>query len=80
MGSASTPVAIEPPTLLSLVLATVLLAVFAQSGVVDPSRLLHQDRPALANVNGMLVLFALFLASAQVISRLTPDAGCRPSP
>jgi hypothetical protein len=71
----TTPVAIEPPTLLSLVLASVLLAVFAQSGVVDPSRLLHQDRPALANVNGMLVLFALFLANAQVISRLTPDTG-----
>jgi hypothetical protein len=69
------PVVIDPPTLFSLVLASVLLAVFARSGVVDPSRLLHQDRSALANVNGMLVLFALFLANAQVISRLTPDAG-----
>jgi len=71
----TTPVVIDPPTLFSLVLASVLLAVFARSGVVDPSRLLHQDRSALANLNGMLVLFALFLANAQVISRLTPDAG-----
>jgi hypothetical protein len=71
----TTPVVIDPPTLFSLVLASVLLAVFARSGVVDPSRLLHQDRSAVANVNGMLVLFALFLANAQVISRLTPDAG-----
>lgn len=71
----TTPVAIEPPTLFSLVLASVLLAVFAQSGVVDPARLLHADRSTLANLNGVLVLCTLFLANAQVISRLTPESG-----
>lgn len=71
----TTPVAIEPPTLFSLVLASVLTAVFVQSGVVDPSRLLHADRSPLANVNGLLAMLALFLANAQVISRLTPDSG-----
>ena len=71
----TTPVAIQPPTLFSLVLASVLLAVFTQSGVVDTSRLMHADRPAWANVNGLLVLLALFLANAQVMSRLTPEAG-----
>lgn len=69
------PIAIQPPTLFSLVLASVLLAVFTQSGVVDPSRLLHADRQAWANVNGLLVLLTLFLANAQVIARLTPEAG-----
>jgi hypothetical protein len=71
----TSPVAIVPPTLFSLVLGTVLLAVFTQSGVVDVSALVHTSRPAWANVNGLLVLITLFIASAQVISRLTPDAG-----
>ena len=71
----TTPVAILPPTLFSLVLASVLLAVFTQSGAVDMSKLMHADRPAWANVNGLLVLLTLFLANAQVISRLTPEAG-----
>jgi hypothetical protein len=71
----TTPVVIAPPTLFSLVLASVLLAIFTQSGVVDPSRLLHADRPAWANLNGLLVLLTLFLANAQAISRLTPDFG-----
>jgi hypothetical protein len=71
----TTPAAIEPPTLFALVLATLLLAVFAQSGVVDAARLLHAERSPMANVNGLLVLVTLFLANAQVISRLTPDSG-----
>lgn len=71
----TTPVVIRQPTLFSLVLASVLLAVFTQSGVVEPSRLMYGDRPAWANVNGLLVLVTLFLANAQVISRLTPEAG-----
>lgn len=71
----TTPVAIVPPTLFSLVLGTILLAVFVQSGVVDLAALVHPARPALANVNGVLALIALFVAGAQVISRLTPEAG-----
>lgn len=71
----TSPIAIVPPTLFSLVLGTVLLAVFAQSGVVDVAALVHANRPAWANLNGLLVLITLFAAGAQVISRLTPDAG-----
>ena len=71
----TSPVAIVPPTLFSLVLASVLVAVFVQSGVVDVSALVHAHRPAWAKINGMLVLLTLFVANAQVISRLTPDAG-----
>ncbi len=69
------PVAIEPPALFSLVLASMLMAVFAQSGVLAADRLINGGRLALANLNGLLVLLALFVANAQVISRLTPDAG-----
>ena len=71
----TTPLAIVPQTLFSLVLASLVTAVFVQSGTVDPSRLLGPERPALANINGVLALAALFLANAQVISRLTPDSG-----
>ena len=71
----TTPVAIVPPTLFSLVLASIVLTVFVQSGTFDPSRLLRGDRSAWANTNGLLALVALFLANAQVISRLTPDSG-----
>jgi hypothetical protein len=69
------PIAIVPPTLFSLVLATILTAVFVQSGTLDPSRLVGAGRSAWANTNGLLALGALFLANAQVISRLTPDSG-----
>ena len=69
------PIVIAAPTAFSLVLATILMAVFVQSGALDPARLLHSGRPALANFNGLLALVALFLANAQVISRLTPDSG-----
>lgn len=71
----TSPIAIVPPTLFSLVLGSVLLAVFVQGGVVDLSALVHANRPAWANLNGLLVVITLFAASAQVISRLTPDAG-----
>ena len=71
----TTPLVIAPPTLFSLVLASVLLAVFAQSGVVDTARLVNAERSPWANLNGLFVLIALFLANAQVLSRLTPETG-----
>jgi hypothetical protein len=71
----TTPVAIAPPTVFSLVLASVVMAVFVQSGALDPSRLVEANRPPLANLNGLLALLALFIAHAQIISRLTPDTG-----
>lgn len=71
----TTPVAIAPPTLFSLVLASVLTAVFVQSGTVDPARLVHASRPAWANLNGLIAMLTMFIANAQVISRLTPEVG-----
>lgn len=71
----TSPAAVVPPSLFSLVLASVLFGVFVQSGVVNVARLVGGERPAWANVNGGLALLALFLASAQIISRLTPEAG-----
>ncbi|MDH4065336.1 MAG: hypothetical protein OEW19_13130, partial [Acidobacteriota bacterium] len=37
----STVVSIEPPTLFSLVVASIVLGLFVQTGTLDPARLLH---------------------------------------
>lgn len=64
-----------PPTLVSLVLATLLLGVLVRSGALAPERLVHERRGALANLSGTVVLLAWFAASAQVFTALTPEAG-----
>jgi hypothetical protein len=70
-----TNIALVPPSLFSLVLATMLIVALVRSGALDPSRLLHGSRSILGNANGMVVLAALFVASAQVLSLLTPRSG-----
>jgi hypothetical protein len=71
----TSPVAIEPPTLFSLVLASLVLGVLVQTGTLDPVRLMHSGRSPLANVNGLVVLVTAFLATAQVLSMMTPASG-----
>lgn len=70
-----TSVALVPPSLFSLVLATMLVVALVRSGALDPLRLLHGSRSPLANANGVVVLVALFAASAQVLAMLTPRSG-----
>jgi hypothetical protein len=70
-----TPVAFVPPSPFALVLGVLLLAALVQSGTLAPSRLVDGRRSALANLNGAVVLAALFLAGAQVCSLLIPPAG-----
>jgi hypothetical protein len=70
-----TPVAFVPPTPFALVLGVLLLAALVQSGTLAPSRLVDGRRSPLANVNGAVVLLALFLAGAQVCALLIPPAG-----
>lgn len=64
-----------PPSLLSLVLALLIVAVLARSGALAPDQLLHGSRSNLANCNGLVVLLTLFGASAQVLHMLTPRSG-----
>lgn len=66
---------VVPPSLGSLVAGMALFALLVRSGAVDPHRLLHQARPALANLNGLTVLLTAFLASAQMITMLVPESG-----
>jgi len=69
------PFTVAPPPLLALVLAVLLAGVLVQSGALDPLRLMNASRSPLANGNGMVLLGTLLVASAQVFSLLTPEAG-----
>ncbi len=68
-------VALAPPSLFSLVLATMLLAALVRGGALAPDRLLHGARPILANANGAVVLATLFAAASQLLGLLTPQSG-----
>jgi hypothetical protein len=68
-------IALVPPSLFSLVLATMLMAALVRSGALAPERLLNGGRRPIANANGAVVLFALFVATAQVLAMLTPRSG-----
>ena len=68
-------VIVTPPSLASLVAGMVLFALLVRSGALDPNRLLHSARSALANLNGMSVLLTSFAASAQLITMLVPESG-----
>lgn len=67
--------ALIPPSLFSLILAVLLVGVLIKSGALMPERLLSARRGVIANLNGALVLAALFTASAQSFSLVTPDVG-----
>lgn len=68
-------VTMVPPSLGSLVVAMGLVGLFVRSGALVPERLLNPSRPALANINGLTVLLALFAASAQVVTLVVPSSG-----
>jgi hypothetical protein len=64
-----------PPSLVALVLATMLMSALVRSGALAPERLMHQQRTALENLSGLAVILTLFGASAQVFNLVTPDSG-----
>jgi hypothetical protein len=68
-------IAFVPAPLFALVLAVLLLGALVRSGALAPDRLAHSSRPALANVNGAMVMLTLFAASAQVFHLVTPESG-----
>ena len=67
--------ALVPPSLMALLLATLLLAALVRSGTLAPGRLVNDRRVAIENASGAVVLVALLAASAQVFSLLTPSGG-----
>ena len=65
----------DPPSVFALVLGLLLIRVMVQSGALAPERLLANSRSPAANLNGLAVLLALWLASAQVLAVLIPESG-----
>lgn len=63
------------PPLVTLVLAVMLLALFARGGAVEVGRWLSSEKSAGENVSHALTLGALFFASAQSFNSVLPDAG-----
>jgi len=68
-------VALLPPPLFALVLSVLLLGLLVRCGALAPDRLMHASRSMLANLNGLVVVLAAFLASAQAFNAATPDSG-----
>lgn len=68
-------VALVPPSLWALVLALLLLGLLVRCGAFAPDRLIHGGRTALANLNGLIVTLALFLATTQAVGLVTPESG-----
>jgi hypothetical protein len=66
---------LAPPSVFALVLGLLVIRVIVQSGTLAPHRLLAATRSPLANVNGSIVMLALWLASAQVVAVLIPESG-----
>jgi hypothetical protein len=64
-----------PPSLMALVLALLLLGALVRTGVLLPEVFMRPDRPALANVSGLIVVVTLFAAAAQVFNTTTPESG-----
>jgi hypothetical protein len=68
-------VRLVPPPLIALVLAMLLVAALVRSGALAPDRLMNAGRAPLENASGVLVLIAVFAASAQIFNLLTPELG-----
>lgn len=62
-----------PPSLVALMLALFLLALFARSRLVDVSDWLGEERPPLENASNALTLATLFGATVQVFNAVTPE-------
>lgn len=63
------------PSLASLIAMLLLMMVLVQSRVIEPWLLISERRTALENLNGAVLLASLAMASAQVVTAVTPEAG-----
>jgi hypothetical protein len=63
------------PPLVTLILAVMLVALFARGRAIELGRWLSADNATTVNVSHALTLVALFFASAQAFNSVLPDAG-----
>jgi hypothetical protein len=68
-------VSVVPPTLGSLVAGVSVVALLIRSGALAPQRLMNGTRSALANLNGVSVLLAVFAATSELLTALVPESG-----
>jgi hypothetical protein len=64
-----------PPPLVTLVLAVLLLSLFVRAGAIDLQRWLSLEQPLFTNIAHLLILVALFFASAQAFNSVLPESG-----
>jgi hypothetical protein len=64
-----------PPSLVTLVLAALLMSLFVRGGLIRPGAWVTGDQPLLANASHVLTLLALFAASAQAFNSVLPEQG-----
>ena len=64
-----------PPSLMALVLGTLLVGAVVRGRGVEPQFLLSAGRTPLENISGGIVLITLLAASAQIFNLVTPERG-----
>ena len=65
----------QPPPLFTLVLALLLVGTLVRCRAFAPEHLMNQSRSTPEQLNGVVILLAVFVASAQAFSLVTPDTG-----
>ena len=68
-------VRLVPPSIVALMLGMGLLGTLLRAGALAPDRLMNANRTGLENLSGLVVIGALFAASAQMFNLLTPERG-----
>src|SRR5258705_10479070 len=64
-----------PPSLITLVLAVLLLLLFVRGSLIELRSLIAGDNPPLTNVTHIWMLLTLFFASAQAFNSVLPERG-----
>jgi hypothetical protein len=64
-----------PPPLVTLLLAALLASLFVRSGSIELRRWLAIEQPLVTNLAHLLILLALFFASAQAFNSVLPETG-----
>jgi hypothetical protein len=75
VGAPGGAIVFVPPPLITLILASMLLALFVRGRAIVLGGWLSSELSAGANVSHALTLAALFFASAQAFNSVLPDAG-----
>ena len=75
VGAEGGAIRFVPPPLITLILASMLVALFARGRALELGGWLSSELSAVENVSHALTLACLFFASAQAFNSVLPDAG-----